>query len=302
MYRSTRARSAFTLIELLVVIAIIAILIGLLMPAVQQVREAAARTTCINNLKQMGLALHSYHDVNGNLPSGYYPYGVGARYAAWSWMAFILPYIEQQNAYTQADAFAATDFYPWHNPVLGIPMKIYTCPNDPRGVLVVNNPAVTSVNGPIGLTMYLGNSGTSDDPFTPDGLLYISSKVHLTHITDGTSNTIMVGERPPSTDMNFGWWFAGYGWDGRGTADCVLPARAVGSAASGYFGSCPATNVGLRPGNVNNMCDAVHWWSNHPGGALFLMGDGSARFISYANANILAALQTRAGGEVVMLN
>jgi hypothetical protein len=100
-----------------------------------------------------------------------------------------------------------------------------------------------------------------------------------------------VGERPPSSDLVFGWWFAGAGWEGRGSADVLMGSRDTGGAS--YFGGA-ATNVGLRPGNVNNRPDAAHWWSSHPGGGLFLMGDGSVRFLPYSADSILPALQTRA--------
>ena len=292
-----RPRHAFTLIELLVVIAIIAILIGLLLPAVQKVRAAAARTQCINNMKQSGIALHAYHDTYGTLPQGQVPYD-GSTYTCWTWMAFITPFIEQQAVYTKADTYARTvSWYPWYtsNPALGVPMKMYTCPSDPRGVLVVNNAAATGINGPVGLTMYLGSAGTTQ--VAKDGMLYQKSAVKLVQVTDGTSNTIMVGERPPSSDLNYGWWFAAYGYDGAGNGDCVLPTADINSAYA--FGcSNPAQKIGLVPGDVNLFCDSAHWWSNHTNGAIFLMGDASARFIANSNNPVMPALSTRNGGEV----
>src|SRR5262249_18781465 len=252
-------RSAFTLIELLVVIAIIAILIGLLLPAVQKVREAAARTQCINNLKQHGLALHSYHDANQSLPQGYSPYTSAAPYeGAWTWMAYILPYVEQDNAWRQAKTFASgggTNWYAWYNPACALKMKIFTCPADPRGTqqFVMGAPYANQ-----SVTTYLGNSGRTATSF--DGVLYYASKIKLTEIIDGTSNTIMVGERPPNSNLEFGWYFAAYGYDGRGNGDCVMTSNDL--AIANYFianysaspnlpcNGPPAQKIGLQPGNM----------------------------------------------------
>jgi prepilin-type processing-associated H-X9-DG protein len=163
------------------------------------------------------------------------------------------------------------------------------------------------------LTTYLGNAGTVSAPSnTANGVLFIDSKVHLTHITDGTSNTILVGERPPNSNVEFGWWLAAYGWDGMGNGDCVMTSNDL--AIANYFitnysaspnlpcDGTAAQKIGLVPGKPLVGCDAAHYWSFHTGGAQFLMGDGSVRFMSYSNNGILPALSTRAGGEVVASN
>src|SRR4051812_4027280 len=178
--RSTRSRRrGFTLIELLVVIAIIAILIGLLLPAVQKVREAAARIQCANNLKQQGLALHAYHDANQALPNGNSPYTSAFPYeGSWSWMAQILPYVEQDNAYKQAKAFASSggsNWYSWYNPVCSLKQKMFSCPADTRGQQVYPGPPAGIADQ--ALTTYLGNSGTTSSSF--DGVLYQGSKIRL---------------------------------------------------------------------------------------------------------------------------
>ncbi len=305
--RHPAARQGFTLIELLVVIAIIAILIGLLLPAVQKVRSAAARIQCINNLKQIGLALHTYHDANNGLPQGSAPYTSAAPFeGSWTWMTFILPHVEQDNVHRQARTFATgggSNWYPWYNPACAIKQKVYTCPADSRGTQVF-------IGAPHGivdqaLTCYMGNSGTTATSY--DGVLYQKSKVTLTAITDGTSNTIMVGERPPNSNLEFGWWFAAYGYDGRGNADSVITSNDL--AQANYFNTsygCDTTNmalkIGLQPGKPNVGCDAAHYWSFHDGGSLFLMGDGSCRMINYSANTLIPALTTRDKGEVVSLN
>ncbi len=318
------SRTAFTLIELLVVIAIIAILIGLLLPAVQKVRDAAARIQCTNNLKQHGLALHAYHDANQGLPRGNTTYtgnNAAPNEGSWTWMAQILPYVEQDNAYRQAKTFSnggGTNWYAWYNPMCAVKQKVFTCPADGRGTQVYLG-AASGIQDQA-LTCYLGNSGTvSAVSGQGNGVLFLDSKVKLTDITDGTSNTILVGERPPNSNLEFGWWFAAYGYDGRGNADCVMTSNDVAAAnyyisggdPAGVYNTAPnlpcdgtaAQKIGLVPGRPQVGCDAAHYWSFHTGGALFLMGDGSVRMLSYSSGNtVLPQLSTRAGGEVFTLN
>jgi prepilin-type N-terminal cleavage/methylation domain-containing protein len=334
--RRTR-RSAFTLIELLVVIAIIAVLIGLLLPAVQKVRDAAARTRCQNNLKQLGLALHAYHDATGSFPVAlqpvfrptYFPPSFYPLY--WSWMAMVLPYYEQSNLYRQADDWARNhNAYPWGrstasygplfsvdlpNPALSTPMAIFNCPMEPRST-VDNNAPVTGVHAPIAFTGYLGISGTRGTTNPPrDGIFGRPNNgsgpqptVRIGDITDGTSNTLMVGERPFSQDLNMGWWFAGWGYEGSGSMDVVMGSREVEGTAnlSNYAGqlvTCPKSNVGLKPGDIIDTCHGSHFWSYHTGGSNFLNADGSVRFLSYSidpddsPTALFVALCTRNGGE-----
>jgi prepilin-type N-terminal cleavage/methylation domain-containing protein len=336
--RMTR-RAAFTLIELLVVIAIVAVLTGLLLPAVQKVREAAARAKCTNNLNQIGLALHNYHDSFKVLPPG-----LGAlndaqavtsdplsaffdtipsalrppfnRYA--SWLTWLLPYAEQDALFRSMRRIGAITDPP------GPALPLYICPSDAR---------TNDVYGGFGTrptTFYAGVSGTANNSGrwpAGDGVLYNRSKTRLTDITDGTSNTLMAGERPPSPSLDWGWWdtaaspngptdlFGFATWD----MDVVLGVRERwdGPSGPGYPTAqsnpdfaCPAVaqygpvgppavpGENAAPYNSrSSFCDFYKFWSAHAGGAFFLFGDRAVRFLPYSANSILPALATRSGGE-----
>src|SRR5262245_5191955 len=279
MVPTSRKRAGFTLIELLVVIAIIAILIGLLVPAVQKVRDAAARTQCMNNLKQIGIALHHHIDAKKRLPSFY-----GTNKNSWTYQA--LTYIEQGNV--------ANLSVPW-----GEVMAILHCPADPNwGPGYYEDAAF----GRRGMTNYLANTGRNYLDFASGGDtgvlgLYPSrAGIRIAEIMDGTSNTLLVGERPVQQSQFYGWWsYVDY--------DSMMWAINPGTgpyATSNVTGKpCPNPAI-FSPGQPGEQCDLNHWWSMHSGGANFVLCDGSVRFISYdAGATVLPLLATRAKQEVI---
>jgi prepilin-type N-terminal cleavage/methylation domain-containing protein len=276
-------RTGFTLIELLVVIAIVAILIGLLLPAVQKVREAAARSQCQNNLKQLALGLHNYHDVYGTLPQ---PRGIVTSFTGdRGWPYKVLPFIEQDGLYQEANAnfFAAIP----HN------LPTFECPADPRagkdGTGFTTLGTHTS-----GLTWYVGvtgsYSGFSDAGYTSAtaGMMQPNTTgVRLTDVTDGLSGTLMLGERPPAADLAFGWWsYSDY--------DNLLGTQNL----INFYPNCPTPGI-YRPGDIKNNCDSNHFWSLHPGGGNWAFGDASVHFLPYTAAPLTLPMATRGGGEAV---
>jgi prepilin-type N-terminal cleavage/methylation domain-containing protein len=289
-----RLRSSFTLLELLVVIAIMAVLTSLLLAAVQRARESASRISCVNHLHQISLALHQYHDVYYVLPPGVTGPGGKGTYSFLGWEARLLPFVEQDNlsrtipsAYQQAP-------YPFVNPPhigLDTVILLYVCPSDPRV-----QQAQISRGQRVAFTSYLGVEGL--DFRNTNGVLYMNSAIRFADVSDGTSNTLLVGERPPSTDLYYGWWYAGEGQSLTGSTDMILGVR---ERMAELIPGCSARPYDYTPGRLSNQCDMFHFWSPHFGGAHFLMVDGSVHFLSYDANPILPALATRAGGETVEL-
>jgi prepilin-type N-terminal cleavage/methylation domain-containing protein/prepilin-type processing-associated H-X9-DG protein len=371
----------FTLIELLVVIAIIAVLIGLLLPAVQKVREAANRLSCANNLKQLGLANHSYHDANGYFPPGgmlnpgwgsdgtdtaHWQGDGGWRYDKGSWMVYILPYIEQENLYNQiiqfgmnvpkVDTMTRAAYHDANGnlvpvdpntgiPVLGTavlpkPMKVYRCPSDgyKTNMGFYNYAANYAVNNDYGACacsppydpfipvycdgskfgcnwcgcggQYAGlcsGSGAGSGMFY-EGVTPTSMRINIASVTDGTSNTILLGEITAGNSDVESWSccdeYHARGWAtfDNGSTNVMIPlnyrCKHYDEVTSGCDNT-PGNEVTTHPGNWN-VCSGFK--SMHTGGVNFVFADGSVHFI---NQNIdqvtLIKLGVRNDGAVVQL-
>lgn len=319
--RSTRRESGFTLIELLVVIAIIAILIALLLPAVQQAREAARRSTCKNNLKQLGLALHNYLDSHRCFPpSRLYPDvtiedNSGNESAYHSWTTMILPYIDQGNIYNNMNYNSAWSALINRN-MVGRQIPVFSCPSTPGDGRKDPNWVVGAAAGDYGsinevkkkvYTDVLGLADPGDNARA--GALSKGLPNKIRDITDGASNTIMIGEAAgqpnvyvaagPMTPALFALYSDDKVVDLGGT---FAPADGTGWADPDCgFSINGATNDGLdkygpRMINAINVSEA---YSFHTGGAHFAFADGSVHFLSEnIDTLMFVYLCTRAGGEV----
>lgn len=293
--RSNISRPGFTILELIVVLAILAVLFALTLAAIQRARDAANRTTCMNNLRQIGLGLHHYHDSLHRFPPGVsYRSGADAQ-PFMGWPTRLLPYLGQGDLWRQAEEAFRRDKIFWmepHSQVRSTVVSTFSCPADGRTL----EPAVRG-RYRIGLTSYLGVEGTNQ--FLRNGVLFMDSRVCLDDVQDGTSHTLAVGERPPSSDLVYGWWYAGWGQGQDGSLDSVLGANEV-NVFTGLGSGCPRGPYQFSPGSVGNYCDAFHFWSPHSAGANFLFADGSVRLMSYAAERQIAAMATRAGREPVV--
>lgn len=327
MRRNSNRRHGFTLIELLVVIAIIAILVALLLPAVQQAREAARRTQCKNNLKQLGLALHNYHDVYMTFPPGYishfgewrdsnnttfngYPSaGTGTSsngIAQWSWSAFILPYIDQAPAFQslnvsglRADESLATAA---SQAIMSSPFSAFLCPSDINpGIADGDRGDIQDSDGveyATATTNYIAmnRSGgiTVQGRASSEGLFTVHSRVKIRDITDGTSNTIALGERA--------WQFtATNGAVQEPRAGLALMVRSSDDSACDDH-SCGLTDgMGIVDTGLNrNTRDEQGFSSLHTGGVQFVLADGSVRFISEnVDQDTLENVADRNDGNVI---
>jgi prepilin-type N-terminal cleavage/methylation domain-containing protein/prepilin-type processing-associated H-X9-DG protein len=292
------SRRGFTLIELLVVIAIIAVLIGLMLPAVQKVRAAATMTLCRNNMHNIGLACLTFQDTHGCYPRctvrprGTTPVGEGppGNLSNWhsgtyeSWLREITPFVEQPNARVQ-DA-----------------IRLFGCPFDPRG------PDYTVAA--YGFTWYVGvyssppvgsNDVVGDGIIVDDSKLKTAFKVTPGMVTDGVSNTLLLAERPPPADGQWGWWDSACC-----IQDGISPIRGDRKIySSGAYGNCSDPAI-YQPGRVDDNCAFNAIWAFHSPGGNFCMGDGSVRTIAFEAGNrpadgksLLESLASRAGGEVV---
>jgi prepilin-type N-terminal cleavage/methylation domain-containing protein len=314
MSKRSSLRRAFTLIELLVVIAIIAVLIALLLPAVQQAREAARRTQCKNNLKQLGLALHSYHDTSQVFPYGSLyrqQFGTSSTNTL-GWSSMILPYIDQGPLYTQlmSECAGRSDFsFNAKGTLVKTAIAAFACPsdtmaamNDQRANVVVSDPGTT--NAVMGKSNYPAVAGAKNAPTggtnyatvasnlgQTDGMFWVNSNCSMRNVTDGTSNTLMVGERDGSNGSNNSYRKA-----------AIWPGCEAAIYMDGCMGSTDGTDTTmLINSRSNNTQGTWHsFGSKHVGGCHFVLADGSVRFISEnISSYTYTALGTKASGEVV---
>ncbi len=312
-------RSGFTLIELLVVIAIIAILVALLLPAVQQARKAARRSSCQNNLKQLGLAFHNYHDTYNTLPNGGHPPTPGTGAYTMGWAPKLFPYLEQGTRIDQINSFDPNGLVrctPWRydiaphygeHQVWG-PVPVFACPSSPQGDRATDIVNATypwqqrqgalhyrASTGPIeDVPAIQISSGTPpENRFATTGLIYPFSRTRFAEVIDGLSNTILLGETSnslkfPSGNRNsFGGlqaWIWGHYYYSTNRF-LTLDAKMI---------EFPINFRGTFPHN------STPYVSAHPGGAQFLLADGAVRFLSQnMDLNTLKRLSTRSGGEVI---
>ncbi len=317
-------RSGLSFLEMIIVIAVIGVLVSLLLPGIQAIRSSVARIECQNHLKQIALATLQFEQANGTLPQGIignldliYPliYSTPSRSAlgvpihgnqekrdplsGLLWLVHLLPYIEQEGVWNRV----ISDCQEMPLRYLGQPhrglktlIRTYTCPADGRLGTIhrVTSPHLEGTL--VASTSYLGVSGTGPLLYS-DGVLFAFSRIRIADILDGTSSTLLIGERPPSPDFAYGWWYV-FSNENQGAGVLAIPNNTsrISIWEPGYY--CPAGTYPFRAGKLTEICDSLHYWSLHSGGANFAFCDGSVRFLPYTVSDKLSALATRAGGEI----
>jgi prepilin-type N-terminal cleavage/methylation domain-containing protein/prepilin-type processing-associated H-X9-DG protein len=303
-----RRPGGFTLIELLVVIAIICVLIGLLLPAVQAAREAARRAQCLNNLKQFGLALHNYHGMFDTFPPGYVsntqgnqPNGVDVG-PGWGWGAMLLNHLEQAPLFNAVN-FSLSTTDPGSQTVRRTGPSTFLCPSDPGGrrPLTIKDGSGNTLVGDLAAGQYVAVAGQwepEEFPAQNTGLFYRNSRISIRDVTDGTSTTLMAGERSQNVASATWVGMVPFGLSCNNPTWPVQDCEASNVLVLGHTGPSPDEQWIDVPNNKKAGADDFH--SLHPGGCNFLFGDGSVRFVKETiNPSVFSYLATRAGGEVV---
>ena len=306
--RSYPTRAGVSLIELIVVVSFITVLLAMALHGVQSARSAASRTACQNNLRQIGLAALQYESVNKTLPPDFTLRSRPGAKDYFTWCLILCPYLEQESVYRSALESAKMAF-PYDasiHPGLKQVVKVFTCPADTR----LASPITDEWGVTAAYCSYVGNSGSHQriinfppEPNFSYGTIMLSGGynrgVTLTSITDGTSMTICFGERPPPAKLLSGSWYSPIPPDHL-MAHINWHAK-LSLFAREYPNSCLGESR-FGPGRIENDCDSFHYWSLHSSGANFVFADGSVRFLTYAQSDILPALATRASGEIANLD
>jgi len=294
-------RRGFTLIELLVVISIISLLVALLLPAVQAAREAARRTQCVNNLKQLGVALHTYESASRSFPPGYvsnFDASGNDTGPGWGWAAMLLPQIEQKPLFDAVNFNLPIEDV--SNPTSRLTrMTVFLCPSDSAPLdwwAVTRDPSGTPLQNicQVATANYVGMYGTSDPGIDGDGIFFRDGNIGIANITDGTAQTIAAGERAYALGVAT--------WAGSVTGTSLFPLTNDGV---GYprLESAPGVILGHAGGNLgpgDPKGEVNQFYSRHPGGVNFLFADGHVAFLKTTmNYQVFRALATRAGGEVI---
>ena len=305
---ASRISRAFTLIELLVVIAIIAVLIALLLPAVQAARESARRTQCLNNLKQIGLAIHNYHGTHDTFPPGYISNTQGNQSTGqdigpgWGWGAMLLNNLEQSPLYNSVN-FSLLTSDPGSQTVRMASLSVFLCPSNAgvTGPLTIKDGTGNVLVSDLTPGQYVAVAGQwepEEFPAPNNGIFYRNSRIGLRDITDGSSNTLMAGERSQNV-ANATWvGMIPFGQACNNPKWPVQDCEASNVLILGHTGPSPDEAWIDVPNYKKAGADDFH--SLHPGGCNFLFGDGSIRFVKETvNPQVFSYLATRAGGEVV---